>query len=90
MHLCPSALFIAKQALTRGNSDPVEARRLYLFIEGGHPTLKQTRREQLFIELLEILNPEDAKLLCNIKDKKMPYKGITYNLTKEVFPDILP
>jgi len=67
-----------------------EARRLYLFIEGGHPTLKQTRREQLFIELLETLDPNDANMLCSIKDKKMPFKGITYKLTKETFPDILP
>ena len=29
-----------------------ELRKMYLFLEGGHPTLNQTRREYLFIQLL--------------------------------------
>jgi len=67
-----------------------EARRLYLFVEGGHSTLKEWKRQQLFVELLEALAPADAELLCSIKDKKMPYKSINYPLVKEAFPEILP
>jgi hypothetical protein len=67
-----------------------EARRLYIFIEGQVPNLKQLRREQLFIELLEQLDPKDAELIASIKDKKMPYPFITYKLVKEAFPEILP
>lgn len=68
-----------------------EARRLYLFVEGGHPGLdaqgKQgdLKRERLFIGILESIDPDDAKLLCAVKDKKIPYKGITYKLVKEAF-----
>jgi hypothetical protein len=66
-----------------------ESRKLYLFIEGGNPNLKQTRREALFIELLEAVDPEDAKLLLSIKDKKLPYAGITPELVNKTFPGIL-
>jgi hypothetical protein len=66
-----------------------ESRKLYLFIEGGNPNLKQTRREALFIELLEAVDPEDAKLLLSIKDKKLPYAAITPELVNKTFPGIL-
>lgn len=67
-----------------------EARKLYLFVEGGNPDLKQNRREQLFLQLLEQVTPEDAKLLESVKDKKIPYPTITEKLVKEAFPAILP
>jgi len=67
-----------------------EARRLYLFIEGGNPNLQPLRREQLFVELLETLDPADAELLLAAKDKKLPYPYITYKLVKEAYPELLP
>lgn len=67
-----------------------EARRMYLFVQGGNDNLAQTKRELLFIELLENLDKNDAALIASIKDKKMPYKYVTYKLAKEAFPDILP
>jgi len=66
-----------------------ESRKLYLFIEGGNPNLKQIRREQLFIELLEAVDPEDAKLLLSIKDKTLPYPGVTPDVVNKAFPGIL-
>ena len=66
-----------------------EARKLYLFIEGGNPNLKQIRRESLFIELLEAVDPEDAKLLLAIKDKHLPYPGVTPEVVSKAFPGIL-
>jgi len=65
-----------------------EARKLYLFVKGGNDNLKPLRREALFIEFIESLAPADADLLCAIKDKKMPYKGITQQLVKEAFPGL--
>lgn len=65
-------------------------RKLIYFVEGGAPNLKQLKRESMFIELLETVTPADAKLLCAIKDKKMPYKGITVDIVREAFPDLLP
>lgn len=65
-----------------------EARRLYLFLEGGNPNLNPVRRETLFIQLLESIDPTDAKLMISVKDKKIPYKGITEKVVGEAFPGI--
>lgn len=66
-----------------------EARRLYLFLEGGNNNLSALKREQLFIGLLESLDPEDAKLLISVKDKKIPYKGINAKLIHSAFPGLI-
>lgn len=66
-----------------------ECRRLVHFIEGGNPGLKQLRRETLFVEMLESVAPKDAILLCAIKDKKLPFKGITADIVKEAFPGLI-
>lgn len=68
-----------------------ELRKLYLFVEGPTDTqknLKQIRREQLFIELLESVDPGDAKVLLGMKDKKLPFKSITKKLVAEAFPNL--
>ena len=44
----------------------------------------------LFIEMLESVAPADAKLLCAIKEKKLPWKGITPEIVNEAFPGLLP
>ena len=63
-----------------------EVRKLYLFVRGGNPNLKPLRREQLYVELLEVVDPEDAKLLLAIKDKTIPYPGITKEFINKAFP----
>lgn len=65
-------------------------RKLYLFVEGGNTALKQARREYLFIEMLESIHPSEAELLLQVKDKKVKCRGLTYNLVKNTFPDLLP
>lgn len=65
-----------------------EMRKMYLFLEGGNPNLNQTRREYLFIELLETLDPEDAKLVLAAKDKKIPYSNITAKVVATAFPGL--
>lgn len=66
-----------------------EIRRLYLFVKGGNPNLTKIKREALYIELLESIHPEDAKLLNAVKSKKIPYKGITSKLVKEAWPGLI-
>jgi hypothetical protein len=66
-----------------------EARRLYLFIEGGNPGLTPFKRESLFIGLIESIDPEDAKLLLAAKDKKLPVKGVTVAIVNEAFPGLI-
>ena len=64
-----------------------EAKRLYLYTEGGDSTISQTKREMLFIQLLEGLSAEEAAFLINVVNQKVnnEYKGFTANLVKEAF-----
>jgi hypothetical protein len=66
-----------------------EIKKLYLFLEGGQPNLSQVRREVLFIQFLEAIHPHDAKLMLSIKNKKIPFPGITEKLVREAFPGLL-
>lgn len=65
-----------------------QARTLYLYVEGGNPALTPSRRQMLFVNLLESIHPKDAELLVAIKDKKLPYKGITKEIVLEAFPGL--
>ena len=64
-----------------------EARRLFNFLKGGNNTLSKTRKETLFIQMLEGLHTTEADLLINIKDKRLNqvYKGLTEAVVKEAF-----
>ena len=63
--------------------------KLYNFIRGGNDSLNGLRRETMFIQMLEGLHPEEAKIICLVKDKNLTQ---TYNLTQDIiaeaFPDI--
>ena len=65
-----------------------ETKRLYLFCEGG-PPLTSLRRETLFVEMLESVHPEDAKILLAMKEKKLPYKGLTKSVIAKAFPGLV-
>lgn len=67
-----------------------EARRMYLFVKGGNDSLEQRKREILFVQFLEMLCPDDVELIRNVKDKKLPYPSLTYDLIKKAFPALLP
>jgi hypothetical protein len=64
-----------------------EAKRLYLFTKGGDNTLTNTKRETLFIQMLEGLSAEEAAFLVTVVNKKVnnEYKGFTANLVKDAF-----
>jgi hypothetical protein len=67
-----------------------EVRKLVYFIDGPYPNLKQIKRESMFVEMLENVAPADAVMMCAMKDKKLPWKGINEDLVREAFPDLLP
>ncbi len=65
-----------------------EVRRFYLFTDGpsdAQRNLSQIRREQLYIDMLENLPAEEAKILLGMKDGKLPYKGLTKKFVMECF-----
>lgn len=65
-----------------------EARKLYMFLD-ARLNLPRAKREQLFINFLEMIDPEDAKLIISAKDKKIPYPNITVDLVNEAFPGLI-
>lgn len=66
-----------------------EIEKLRYYIKGFYDNLNQTKRETMFVELLERVAPDDAKLLCAIKDKKLPFLGITIQHVKEGLPGLI-
>ena len=65
-----------------------EYRKLYLFFKGGS-SINQTTRENLFIQLLEGLQEEEANVLILVKDKGLGKKyKITRACVEEAFPQI--
>jgi hypothetical protein len=66
-----------------------DVRKMVYFInttEGKN--LRPFKREQIFIEMLEAVDPDDAVLLLGVKNKKLPYKGITKDVVAQSFPGI--
>ena len=61
----------------------------YFIAKDGRPVQPQVqgpRREQLFIAILESIAPEDAELLCQIKDRAI--KGVSKNVVQKAFPEL--
>jgi hypothetical protein len=66
-----------------------ESRLFYHFLKGGNDNLGQTRREQMFIQMLEGLQASEAEVLLAVKDKQLHKKyKITFATVKEAFPEI--
>jgi len=67
-----------------------EMRRMDLFVLGSERsrTIAQAKREQIFIEILEGIDPRDAKVLAAMPTGKLPYKGLTRKLVAEAFPNL--
>ena len=66
-----------------------EWKNLYHFLKGGNDSLSNIRRETMFIQLLEGLHPDEADIVCLVKDGQLESK---YKLKKDqvatAFPDI--
>jgi len=66
-----------------------EFKHLYNFVKGGNDSLSSLRRETMFIQILEGLHPEEAKILCLVKDKALQSKyKINRDIVSEAYPDI--
>lgn len=64
-----------------------ELKRFYIF-EEGYDRCRIERKNQLLTQILEMLNQEEANLVCNILQRKNPYKKITKKFVLEVFPEM--
>ena len=66
-----------------------EARRLRIFVKGGgYDHLPQIKREGLFIQLLQDIDNDDAKLLANNLLSHKAVKGLTRKTLEEAYPTL--
>jgi hypothetical protein len=66
-----------------------EYEKLRYFVRGFYDDMDQAKRERLFVQFLERLAPEDAELVAAMKDKKLPFIGITAHQVMRAFPDLI-
>lgn len=57
---------------------------------GGADHISKSKREQIFLAILENVHPDEAEVLCLVKDKKLQkkYTRISRALIEETFPQI--
>ena len=67
-----------------------EMRKFYIFVKGQSENITQVKCEKIFVDILEYVHPEDAKLLIAMKDKKSPFKTINLKLVQKTFPGLVP
>ena len=64
-------------------------RQFRFFVQGGEgDAMQKFKRERMFIELLESIDPEDAELVCGMIAKK-EIKGVKREIVEEAFPGLL-
>ena len=68
------------------NRLPAEIRKLEYLLPASN--LNRIKKEKIFIEILEAVSPEEAKLVLQVKDKKLSYKGINRKLVEESLPEV--
>ena len=67
-----------------------ENKKFAYFVKGGKgDKLMKAKREQIFIGLLETVEPKDAELVVGMINKKMPVTGITKATVQEAFPGLI-
>lgn len=69
-----------------------QLRRLYIFQIGNQTaeSLTEKRRNELFIQMLESIEPREAEILLGIFQKDLGVKGLDYKFVKEAFPNLIP
>lgn len=66
-----------------------EWRKFNYFVKGIND-IAQTKRETMFIQLLEALHESEAELMCLVKDKQLHKRfKITKVVVQDAFPDIV-
>lgn len=67
-----------------------EGKKLFYFVKGGADSVSQSKREQIFLGMIENLHKDEAEVLILVKDKKLQtkYPRISKALIQETFPQI--
>lgn len=64
-----------------------ESRKFWHFVEGADTDTSKTRKETLFVQILEALQKGEAEVTIRMKDKELHkhYKGLSAAVVKEAF-----
>ena len=66
-----------------------EYKNFYHFVKGGNNELSTTRREMIFINMLQGLHPKEAEVLCLVKDKDLNSKyNVSLDNVKQAYPNM--
>ena len=66
-----------------------EYKNFYHFVKGGNNELSTTRRDMIFINMLQGLHPKEAELLCLVKDKDLQSKySVSLENVKQAYPNM--
>jgi len=63
----------------------------YLVVHPSNKNILQAKKEKMFIDMLETIDPEDAEVLILMKDKALQtkYKNITLKIVQMAFPSLI-
>lgn len=63
----------------------------YFVVGGPGERLPKVKVESMFIKVIEGIHPDDAKIICAMKDKDLAgmYKGLTKKLASDAFPGLI-
>ena len=68
-----------------------ESRRLSIFVRGlGYDDMNQSKRENIFIQILESIDPDDSKIFLAATQKKFRIKGLTVPQLNKIFDLNMP
>ena len=68
-----------------------ESRRLSIFVKGlGYDDMNQSKRENIFIQILESIDPDDSKIFLAATQKKFRIKGLTLPQINKIFDLNIP
>jgi hypothetical protein len=65
-----------------------EARRLYIFIKSDNVNIPALKRERMFVDVLQAIDPSDARLLLAAKEKTLPWPGLTAETVLKAYPGL--
>ena len=88
--LPPGTSFNAAPSIDTADDRLIRAYRQFQYLVKGGPEMRQSKREDIYLNMIRSLHIDEAKLLMSIVGKRMPYKGITKALVAEAFPTVWP
>mgnify|MGYP003324574797 FL=1 len=86
--LPPGSSFNSAPSIDTADDRLIRGYRQFMYLVKGGPQMKQSKREDIYLNLVRSLHIDEAKLLMSIVGKRLPYKGITKALVSEAFPEV--